>query len=160
MDEEIMSFLMIFDRFRKTNIFRIVPGISHNDYAIIKVIGIYGRKSPVPGKTKVSVLVQALGCPASAVSRSLRSLEERGLIMRMIDTKDRRNTIVSLTPKGLELEERTDRILKEFAEAVFGKLGKEKVQEFNEMLVEILHVINDELDKKVLTLQNTAKADG
>ncbi len=54
------------------------------------------------GKIKVSELLGTTGMQAAAVSRTLRHLEEKGLIVRSFDPENRRSVMVEVTPEGRE----------------------------------------------------------
>lgn len=54
------------------------------------------------GKITISELAAKAGVLPSAISRTLRGLEEKGYIVRNVNQKDRRNTYVELTAKGEE----------------------------------------------------------
>jgi DNA-binding MarR family transcriptional regulator len=64
--------------------------------------------------SSVKELSRSLGVNASQTSRILRSLEEKGLISRSLNTADRRVEDVSLTPRGIRVAEK----LLEHAESV------------------------------------------
>jgi DNA-binding MarR family transcriptional regulator len=64
--------------------------------------------------SSVKELSRSLGVTASQTSRILRSLEEKGLISRSLNTADRRVEDVSLTPRGIRVAEN----LLEHAESV------------------------------------------
>ena len=51
-----------------------------------------------------SDIAKRLRITAPAVSKMLRSMEEKGYVERRVDEKDRRNTRVSITPDGKEAE--------------------------------------------------------
>ena len=55
------------------------------------------------GACTVSQLAEGLGLELSTISRRVKALEERGLVVRTIDTDDRRISHLDLTPAGREL---------------------------------------------------------
>ena len=52
------------------------------------------------GPLTPTALGEHTGAPRSTVSRGLNRLESAGLIARRADTRDRRSTLIALTPKG------------------------------------------------------------
>ena len=72
--------------------------------------------------------------PAPAVSRGLRSLEARKLIIRRVDEKDRRNTFVELTEEGIELTKHIELVMTDFADAVFERVGAESFAQLNQSM--------------------------
>ena len=56
-----------------------------------------------------SDIAKRLRITAPAVSKMLRSMEEKGYVERRVDEKDRRNTRVSITPDGKEAEQQVRR---------------------------------------------------
>ena len=56
----------------------------------------------------MSELAEKLHTQNSAVSRTLKNLEDHGWICRMTDPKDRRNTCVALTESGEDMQQKYD----------------------------------------------------
>ena len=79
-----------------------------------------------------------------SVARSIRKLEEKDLVLRKIDDNNRRQNIISLTPKGEEtlresieiLEKWESRVLKE-NEAIDEDSLKKMLKEITEKTIEI-----------------------
>ena len=74
-----------------------------------------------------SDIAKRLRITAPAVSKMLRSMEEKGYVERRVDEKDRRNTRVSITPDGKEAEQQVRRQMQEFITGVIERLGEEPV---------------------------------
>jgi DNA-binding MarR family transcriptional regulator len=55
------------------------------------------------GPVHIKYLIERLGLSASRLSRILDSLEKKAFLTRSIDRTDRRNILVTLTPKGADL---------------------------------------------------------
>ncbi len=83
-----------------------------------------------------SDIAKRLRITAPAVSKMLRSMEEKGYVERRVDEKDRRNTRVSITPDGKEAEQqvRAGRC-EEFITGVIERLGEERTKE-------LIHLMN------------------
>lgn len=150
MKEEQKQFFEVLEAFRKINVSAILPDISHGDFGILKTID-YCRtncKDAENGDVKVSALVRCTKLPAPTVSRNLRSLEEKGYIVRSIDKKDRRNTYVELTGEGEELLTEADGIMSDFADAVFGRLGEETLIRLTDYLRRLVDTATKEIEKR------------
>lgn len=52
------------------------------------------------GKSKLKEIAHRNGMPTPNLCIMFRKLESDGLVMRMVDDEDRRNTLYSLTPRG------------------------------------------------------------
>ena len=89
--------------------------------------------------------------PVSAVSRSLRTLEEKGCILRSVNRDDRRNIYVEVTDTGRELLKEVEEILSDFADAVFGQLGEGTIEQLNQYLCRLLQTAKEELERRKYT---------
>ena len=72
-----------------------------------------------------------------AVARSIRKLEEKGFIERRVDENNRRQNMISITPKGKETLEKTKEVLEKWENEVI--LPKGYVEK--ELLLQILKEI-------------------
>ena len=55
------------------------------------------------GKSKLKEIAHRNGMPTPNLCIMFRKLESDGLVMRMVDDEDRRNTLYSLTPRGKKI---------------------------------------------------------
>lgn len=78
-----------------------------------------------------------------AVSQQLRSLEEKGLIKRNTTTKDRRVTLVSLTPAGQEILEHVKISTDAIVEELVLKLGEASIREYIRLSNEIMKSLEE-----------------
>lgn len=144
MREEQREFFDIMSSFRRLNISSMLPDINHGDFGILKMIDHCRTHCDGEG-VKVSDIVRHMKIQAPAVSRSLRSLERSGYIVRSVDRRDRRNTYVELTDMGKDMLTETDAIMNDFADAVFGKMGDENMKKLNSFLREFLETSQKEI---------------
>lgn len=84
------------------------------------------------GQIYVSQLANLFYDTPQAISRSLRILEQDGLILRQTDTNDRRKTIVRLTPAGQQAHDACENAIMEYSNAVFRRLGPERMRSLYE----------------------------
>ena len=75
------------------------------------------------GAVYVSDFAREAHQPLPAISRSLRQLEQAGLVLREADPADRRKTLVRITPKGYALSD--------YFACVMARLTPEQVQQMN-----------------------------
>lgn len=175
MKAEQREFIDIMDSFRKLNIACMLPAeISHGEFSLLKMIqrrvesedasgekedtGVCSDKTERNGRgVKVSWLVKKARVPAPAISRTLRTLEQKGFIERTVDKDDRRNTFVSLTEAGTAINREIDGIMEGFADAVFGNMGEETMQRMNGYLKQFLETSRNEIEKRRYTDKKTDK---
>jgi DNA-binding MarR family transcriptional regulator len=77
-------------------------GLNGSDFAALVTL----RRLDEPGGVSQRRLIRELGLTSGTVSVRVERLAERGLVTAAEDPKDRRNTLVALTPTGRELFER------------------------------------------------------
>ena len=94
--------------------------------------------------TPSTALGPKMGMEATSLSRTLKSMEERGLIERKPNPADGRGVLIFLTPFGKENRDFSkDRVLK-FNDAIRSNIEPEKVDHF----FEVINVINDLIQNK------------
>lgn len=87
-----------------------------------------------------------MGMEATSLTRTLKSMEEKGLIVRKKNPVDGRGVIIHLTKLGKEKRELSkDRVLK-FNETIKQHLSQEKLDHF----VEVAEVINELISEKLI----------
>lgn len=99
-------------------------------------------------KARVSEVVKRLRVPASAVSRTLRNLEEKEYIERTVDKADRRNTFVEVTVNGKEAMKNVRKIMDDFADGVFASMGEETIRQLNDALRKLVDAATEEIEKR------------
>lgn len=143
------EFFEAFHRFRKLDITSMFPELSGSDFRTLMAIECVGKKKEGKG-VRVSELAQEMRVAAPAASRTLKGLEERGMIERSVDTEDRRNTYVFLTQKGQEVLANAEQIMNDFSHAVFERLDEEKMEHLIAYLKEIYEVSEQEIKKRAV----------
>lgn len=100
--------------------------IMGREFSFLDMIGRFQLDNPdVPG-IYVSVLATLTGMTKSGVSKSLHKLEQRGMIVRTVDSNNRRNTFVSLTPAGREFCEQQHALWQSVIEHVAEDVGEQR----------------------------------
>lgn len=147
MKKEISRLFECAGRFKKLNIQSMLPEIPRIELHILK--GIEHCIDDNNGeKVKVSYVVERTKMPASAVSRALRAIEEKELIVRTVDSKDRRNTFIEMTPKGIKTVEQVDYTMKDFGDAVFERLGEDDIKALTSAFEKLLEIAEEEIEKR------------
>lgn len=127
------------DQFRRIRQFmNSVPlktGISHSEFCLLNII--------MDGKDGITVseIASELDVTPPAVSRSLRSLESRGLVTRETNLLNRRNTMVKLTEDGQTFLEKSRRQMDKVMEYVNEKMGAERKKQLYVLLTEMTDII-------------------
>ncbi|MBO5459397.1 MAG: winged helix DNA-binding protein, partial [Lachnospira sp.] len=99
-------------------------------------------------QVKVSMLVEELNVNSTAVSRSLKILEEKGYIERIVSKKDRRITYVKLTDAGAEELMKAEKKMDEFAEAVLSNLEEGSLAQLTEIMNQLYNSAVQEINKR------------
>ena len=76
--------------------------LSPAEYSVLATL----RKTPAPHRLKPSDIYKGMLLSSGGLSKVLKTLEERGLVLREDDRDDRRGSLVRLSPVGVELSER------------------------------------------------------
>lgn len=100
-------------------------GMLHRLYCAIE-------KKGQDGTIYVSQLANRFYDSPQAISRSLRTLEKDGLIERLSDPQDRRKTIVRFTEAGLHAHKECESAILDYSNAVFQRLGPERLHRLYE----------------------------
>lgn len=148
MKKEQQDFFSLLDEFRKLNISSILPTIPNGEACILKAIRAAGERKCESRPIRVADIIEEMGAPAPAVSRGLRALEERNLIIRRVDEKDRRNTFVELTLEGQTLSNAIEDIMEDFANAVFQRVGTASFEQLNQSMRILVNASREEIEKR------------
>ena len=90
-----------------------------------------------------------MGMEATSLTRTLKSMEEKGLIIRKKNPEDGRGVLIYLTEFGKEKRELSKNTVLRFNESVKENISEEKLQHF----IEVAETINELiLDKSIFNL--------
>lgn len=137
--KRLLSSLFQFKKLRFGDAF---PGITFIEYSTLSVVkcGTANREN-----IRISMVADILQAPSPAVSRTMNSLEEKGLVKRSINTEDRRSIYVEMTPRGDEILMETDEILNHIFGKVYEKMGEEKLENLISELEQFYILTKEEL---------------
>lgn len=91
--------------------------------------------------TPSTALGPKMGMEATSLSRILKNLEERELIVRRPNPEDGRGVLINLTAKGLEKRESSRQRVFTFNDKVKHEIGSDKLNEFYDVSEKILDMI-------------------
>lgn len=128
-------------QFHKLRLGDIMPDISGADFWAMRNIMDKGED----GKITISELAKKTRVLPSAISRTLKRLEEKGYVERTVNKNDRRNTYVEITDRGREVAQEVREIMRDYGEAVLSKFDEEELS----MLISYLNNIYDIAKKEI-----------
>jgi DNA-binding MarR family transcriptional regulator len=94
--------------------------------------------------TPSTTLGPKMGMEATSLTRTLKSLEEKGLIIRKKNPEDGRGVLIYLTEIGKEKRELSRNTVLKFNETIKQNVSDEKLQNF----VEVSEIINELIQEK------------
>lgn len=124
---------MIFEQTFRKKIIGKFKELSKNQPTVIKIIGTEGEVMP-------STIGNYTGMSKSSLTRMVDDLEKKGIVSRRTDHEDRRKVLVSLTDKGLECYNYSNKVVDELLNLVDEKDVYEYLQSL-ETTVRILSKI-------------------
>ena len=164
MDNDSRELIRVMNEFGRMKFACPVEGINRGDWHLVAVIARL-TKEPVAGDealepqdlkmeiavkgraVRVSELVRSIPVPPPAISRGLRSLEQKGLIVRSLDPDDRRNILVQLTEQGDELAEVASKKMDAFLDAVMSQMEPDEVRQMTKSLQKLIDISKNEMTK-------------
>jgi DNA-binding MarR family transcriptional regulator len=97
--------------------------------------------------TPSTALGPKMGMEPTSLSRTLKNMEEKGLIYRQNDAIDKRKSLVFLTEEGVEKRAIAKKVVLEFNQALYDKLPKTKVKAFFEVMLKVDEHLNELLEE-------------
>ncbi|HER40606.1 MAG TPA: MarR family transcriptional regulator [Salinimicrobium catena] len=82
-----------------------------------------------------------MGMEATSLSRTLKTMEEKGLIVRKKNPVDGRSVLIHLTEFGKEMRDYSKKVVLTFDEAVKKEIPEEDLEKFNEVAYKIMDLI-------------------
>lgn len=144
MNEMYGRFYSVIHQFHRLRIGDLFPEMSKSDCMTMMAIAHFNREKQ-EGILTVSELADKMHAQPSAVSRTLKNLEDRELIERTINKLDRRNTYVALSEQGKRQWKEMEVTLGEFAAAVLSRMREEDLERLVSYLDELYQVAAEEI---------------
>jgi len=94
--------------------------------------------------TPSTALGPKMGMEATSLTRTLKSMEEKGLIIRKKNPEDGRGVLIYLTPFGKEKRELSKNTVLKFNETIKQHVPPDKLQHF----LEVTEIINELIAEK------------
>ena len=91
--------------------------------------------------TPSTALGPKMGMEATSLSRTLRMMEDKGLIERKRNPEDGRSVLIHLTEFGQEMRDFSKSVVKTFDQAVKNEIEPEKVETFLEVAYKINEIV-------------------
>ena len=149
MDDLFTRFFSALYQFHKLHMGDLVPDITKLEGMTMSAIK---HCSGEKGKEELTVseLTAKLKAKGPAVSRTLKTLEDKGYIERDVNKADRRNTYVKMTISGKQKVEEYEQIMSSFAHAVIAKIDRDDMEQMIECLNELYEASREEIaDRKM-----------
>lgn len=86
-----------------------------------------------------------MGMEPTSLSRTIKTMEERGLIQRIEDAVDKRKVLIFLTHEGVEMRKMVRNFVVGFNERIYENIPKAKLQAFFEVSSKVDELIEEEL---------------
>lgn len=102
--------------------------------------------------TPSTALGPKMGMEATSLSRILKSMEEKGLIIRKPNPEDGRGVLIFLTPFGLEKRKDSKDVVLRFNEVVKEHISQEELDGFFKVVETIHNLISE---KKIYPIDST-----
>lgn len=83
-----------------------------------------------------------MGMEATSLSRTLRTMEDKGLIIRQKNPEDGRSVLIYLTDFGKEMRNYSKSVVLKFDEAVKKEISEEELQTFIEVAYKIMEIVS------------------
>ena len=147
MEELYAGLFRAMNRFRKLRIGDLFSDMTKSDGMMLWAISQLNQEKGGERAT-VSELAEKLHTKNSAVSRTLKNLEDHGWICRMTDPKDRRNTCVVLTESGEAMQQNMTCTMQEFGRAVISQVDEQDLKKLILCLDEIYDIAAEEIEKR------------
>ncbi len=93
--------------------------------------------------TPSTALAPKMGMEPTSLTRTLKSMEEKGLIVRKKNPKDGRGVIIHLTKLGIEKRELSKQTVLRFDEVIKENISEEKLNTLKEVSETIHTLINN-----------------
>ncbi len=116
-----------------------------NSYGISMSVGFILLHIDKDG-TPSTQLGPRMGMEPTSLSRTLKTMEEKGLISRQEDTTDKRVVRVFLTDEGLKARYIARDVIFDFNHKVENRITKEQFDTFQTVIQELQKIVDEELD--------------
>ena len=99
--------------------------------------------------TPSTAISSRMGMEATSLTRTLKTLQEKGLIIRKKNPKDGRGVLIYLTDFGRQMRAQSKQTVLQFNETIRKNISEEKLRNF----MEVSDIINDLIAEKKIFLK-------
>ena len=128
---------------------QLLYGLPFGEFLVLKIIRQLSRLPGGEDKVTASQIHSLGGISKPGISQILNSLENKELIRREIDKRDRRAIAVSLTPKGESVIQDAHKIFSQVVRKISQELGADDTEQLARLL-QRLNAIVSQLDYEEL----------
>ena len=89
-----------------------------------------------------------MGMVSTSLSRTLKAMEDRGLIYREQAKGDFRQVLIFLTQEGVRMRKLTKNTIQEFNDLMSERISEKKLKVFYETMIEIERAVDEQLNEK------------
>lgn len=139
LERDIMWAMKRFGRIQFCNVHR---GISHSEFLAMVSLNRHAELHDGEGM-RAAQLAQNVKASPQALSRTLRSLEEKGFIDRKADPTDRRHTCISLTEAAQDTMRAGQQRMKHMFDQAITRMGEEDVRTMISLVNRMSDIMQD-----------------
>lgn len=139
-------------QFQRLRIGDLFPDMTNGECMTLLAIDRFNQEKE-NGVLTVSELADHIHSKTSAVSRTLKLLEDRELIVRTVNRSDRRNTYVELTKLGIEEKQKIETMMMDFAQAVMNRMNEEDMIKLIAYLDQLYQASKNEIEVRKKKLE-------
>ncbi|MDX1350290.1 MAG: MarR family transcriptional regulator [Putridiphycobacter sp.] len=96
--------------------------------------------------TPSTALGPKMGMESTSLSRTLKKMEEEGIIIRKNDASDKRKALVFLTAKGLSMRKQAREVVLDFNKKLYESIPAKEVRNFFDTMAKVDNVITELLE--------------
>lgn len=142
------EFMRVSHRMRRLNMSHVFSDVSQGEFFTLEMLRKFQQRNGDSRGVIVSDLARSLRVSPPAASRTLKNMEEKGLIRREVDKNNRRNTYVYLTEKGMESRDMASKAMEDFTGRVMKRMGDENVEMLISLIQKMTTIMEEELADK------------
>lgn len=142
------EFMRVSHRMRRLNMSHVFSDVSQGEFFALEMLRKFQQRNGDSRGVIVSDLARSLRVSPPAASRTLKNMEEKGLIRREVDKNNRRNTYVYLTEKGMESRDMASKAMEDFTGRVMKRMGDENVEMLISLIQKMTTIMEEELADK------------
>lgn len=139
----LLDFMDVVNRYRRLLTQQLPREMTQGEFMLLHVIEREQKKQGI----RMTELTKLLGSSKSAMSKSIRGLEEKGYVERRADEKDKRNVYICLSKKGSGVFRQSKIQMHQFMFRVIEVLGEKDMKEFIRLMNRFYDIVKEEKEK-------------